>query len=171
MVQFITDIADGIEINLMNFVHHKHDIQVQLLVLSSQSIAIYYILSQWSLTVQTLYEFKYQFPTCTHGVFQSMFKSPRYTGGDFLCFCTGSYAAGGSLPTTDSCSRDNFIKLFGLLSFFGTIVGPDLQITRLDFGRFSLWPWLRFFKVKYGIWYISAKKWSDCHETKSKHID
>ena len=37
------------------------------------------------------------------------------------------------------------------------IVGPDLWITCLDFGRFSWWPWPRFFKVKYGICYISAK--------------
>ena len=30
-------------------------------------------------------------------------------------------------------------------------------MTWLDFGRFSSWPWPRFFKVKYGICYISAK--------------
>ena len=32
-----------------------------------------------------------------------------------------------------------------------------------------VWPWPLIFKVKYGI--ISATKWSDCHVTKSKHID
>ena len=31
------------------------------------------------------------------------------------------------------------------------------------------WPWTWIFKVEYRICYISAKKWSDCHE--SKHID
>ena len=35
----------------------------------------------------------------------------------------------------------------------------------------SPWPWPRFFKVKYGICYILSQKWSDFHETKSKHID
>ena len=37
--------------------------------------------------------------------------------------------------------------------------------------RFSLWPWPWIFKVKYGICYYLSQKWSNCHETKSKHID
>ena len=60
-------------------------------------------------------------------------------------------------PAADSCSRDNFWTTFGISFIFGTIVGPDLQITWLHFRRFSSWPWPRFFKVKYGICYISAK--------------
>ena len=60
-------------------------------------------------------------------------------------------------PAADSCSRDNFWTTFGISFIFGTIVGPDLQITWLHFRRFSSWPWPRFFKVKYRICYISAK--------------
>ena len=60
-------------------------------------------------------------------------------------------------PAADSCSRDNFWTTFWISFIFGTIVGPDLQITWLHFRRFSSWPWPRFFKVKYGICYISAK--------------
>ena len=60
-------------------------------------------------------------------------------------------------PAADSCSRDNFWTTFWISFIFGTIVGPDLQITWLHFGRFLSWPWPRFFKVKYGICYISAK--------------
>ena len=35
-----------------------------------------------------------------------------------------------------------------------------LKIVWLDFGRFSLWPWPKIFKVKYGICFISAKNGS-----------
>ena len=66
-------------------------------------------------------------------------KSPWYIGG------------------ADACSRDNFWTTFWISFIFGTIVGPNLCITWLDFGWFSPWPWPRFFKVKYGICYISAK--------------
>ena len=40
---------------------------------------------------------------------------------------------------------------------FGRVDDPDLYKTWLDFGRFSSWPWLWIFNVKYGICYISAK--------------
>ena len=60
-------------------------------------------------------------------------------------------------PAADSCSRDNFWTTFWISFICSTIVGPDLQITWLDFGRFLSWPWPRFFKVKYGICYISPK--------------
>ena len=82
-------------------------------------------------------------------------KSPRYTGGDFLFLYRLPPPA--PPPAADSCSRDNFWTTFWISFIFGTIVGPDLQITWLDFGRFSSSPWPRFFKVKYGIYYISAK--------------
>ena len=60
-------------------------------------------------------------------------------------------------PAAKSCSRDNFWTTFQISLIFGRIDGPDLWITWLDFGRFSFWPWYWIFKVKYGIWYISAK--------------
>ena len=60
-------------------------------------------------------------------------------------------------PGADSCARDIFLTTFGSFFIFGTIVGPDLQITWLDFGRFLSRPWPWIFKVKYGISYISAK--------------
>ena len=50
-----------------------------------------------------------------------------------------------------------FEQIFWISFIFGTIVGPDLQINWLDFGRFSSWPWPWIFKVKYRIGYISAK--------------
>ena len=80
--------------------------------------------------------------------------------GVTLCFCTGSAPPPpppAPPPAADSCPRDNFWTIFGISFIFGTIVGPDLQITWLHFRRFSSWPWPRFFKVKYGICYISAK--------------
>ena len=60
-------------------------------------------------------------------------------------------------PAADSCSRDNFLTTFWISFIFCTIVGPDLYITWLHFGRFSSWPWPSIFKVKYKICYISAK--------------
>ena len=42
-------------------------------------------------------------------------------------FCTSA---------ADSSSHDNFWTTFAISFIFGTIVGPDLQITWLDFGRF-----------------------------------
>ena len=35
----------------------------------------------------------------------------------------------------------------------------------------TLTPIINVTPVKYGICFISTKQWSDCHETKSKHID
>ena len=54
----------------------------------------------------------------------------------------------------DFCSHDNF-QAFQISFIFGRIDGPELQITWLDFGWFSSWPWI--FKVNYGICYISVK--------------
>ena len=60
----------------------------------------------------------------------NIIKSPRYTGGDFICFCTGSYAAAaaaaGAAAAADSCPRDNFWTTFWISFIFSTIVGPDL---------------------------------------------
>ena len=96
---------------------------------------------------------------CTHesgnGLSKSKLLSHHGIPGVTLCFCTGSYAA--APPAAASCPRDNFWTTFWISFIFGTIVGPDLKITWLDFGRFPSWPWPRFFKVKYGICYISAK--------------
>ena len=75
--------------------------------------------------------------------------------GVTLCFCTGSYAAAAAAAVF--CPRDNFWTTFWIYFIFGTIVGPDLLITWLDFGRFSSWSWPRSFKVKYGICYILVK--------------
>ena len=85
-------------------------------------------------------------------------KSPQYTGGDYVFVPVRTPPPlPPPPPAADSCSRDNFWTTFWISFIFSTIVGPDLQITWLDFGRFSSWPWPRFFKVKYGICYISAK--------------
>ena len=75
-------------------------------------------------------------------------KSPQYTGGDFMFLCQFVRRRPQILVHAIT---------FGISFIFGTIVGPDLQITWLHFRRFSSWPWPRFFKVKYGICYISAK--------------
>ena len=73
----------------------------------------------------------------------------------FLCFRTPPPLA--PPPSADFCSRDIFLTTFGVSFIVGTIVGPDLWITWLDFGRFSLWPWPWIFKVKHGICYISSR--------------
>ena len=92
--------------------------------------------------------------------------------GVTLCFCICSHAATAALAVpplaADYCSRDNSSTTFWISFMFGTIVGPDLQTTWLDFGRFLSWPWHWIFKIKYGICYLS-QKWSHCHETNSKH--
>ena len=61
-----------------------------------------------------------------------------------------------TLPATDYWPRDNFWTIFRISSILGTIAGPDLYITWLDFRRFWSWPWSWIVKVKYGICYISA---------------
>ena len=38
------------------------------------------------------------------------------------------------------CSHDKFWTNFQIPLVFGWIIGPDLQITSLNFGRFLLWP-------------------------------
>ena len=75
---------------------------------------------------------------------------PQYTRGWLYVFVPVR------MPPPDFCLRDNFWTTFSISFVFGTLVGPDLKITWLDFGRFSSWPW-PIFKVKYGICYISAK--------------
>ena len=80
-----------------------------------------------------------------------------------LCFCTGSYAAGG----TRHFSRDNFRTT--LTDFtFSRIGGPKPTITWLDFGRFLSWrwPWMPM-----SICYISVKNCLIAIKTKSKHIN
>ena len=97
-------------------------------------------------------------------------ESPRYTHNPgWLCFCTGSYAGTG---TADFCSRDNFRTTF--------------RISFIQFDR-DWWPWpinylIRFWSLfvmtvtlnfQGQIWNLLqlSQKWSDCHETKNKHID
>ena len=72
---------------------------------------------------------------CVHNL--TIIKSPRYTGGNYVFVPVHTPAAAAA----DSCSRYNFWTTFGISFICGTIVGPDLQITWLDFGRFSSWPW------------------------------
>ena len=64
---------------------------------------------------------------------------------------------------TDFRLCDKFQTTFRI---FGSINGPDIQISRLDFCCDFDW----IFKVE--IWNMTYRyqKWSDCHETKSKHI-
>ena len=67
-------------------------------------------------------------------------------------FCTSSYSPAACAAT----SSNNFEQLFG----FPTFLAPLLVLTYrlpIDLSRFSSWPWPWIFKVKYGIFYISAK--------------
>ena len=64
----------------------------------------------------------------------------RYTGGDFMFFCTGSYAAAaraaaGAAAARAACAaaagrrfcpHDNFWTPFRIAFIFGTFVGPNL---------------------------------------------
>ena len=153
--------------------------------------------------------------TLIHMEFLIVINSPPGIPGVTLCFYRFVHRRH---RRTESCSSDNFWTTFWISFISGTIVGPKLYITWLDFGRFSSLPWPWIFKVKYWIGYISAKmvrlprnkkqthclnsrplmwtsdltsavtltlnfqgqiwnlfylnqKWSDCHKTKSKHID
>ena len=95
--------------------------------------------------------------------YEYLIKLPRYTQGDFMFL----YRFVHRRRSRRRCRRRRrpstlvheitFEQLFGFLSFFGTIDGPHLEITWLDFGRFFSWPWPWICKVKYGICYISAK--------------
>ena len=104
---------------------------------------------------------------------QNIIKSHRYTGSDFM-FCTGSHAAAAAAAA--AAGRRYLFTRYILNNF-------------LDFFHFlhDCWPWpidylIRFwsifvvtltFSFQGQIWnllYLS-QKWSNCHETKSKHID
>ena len=101
-------------------------------------------------------------------------KSPRYIPEVTLCFCIGSYAAAAAAAAATAADR-RFLST-GLNNF-------------LDFFHFwhNCWPWpidylirfrsifvvaltLNFHGQMWNLLYLS-QKWSDCHETKSKHID
>ena len=63
-----------------------------------------------------------------------------------------------SPPVADFCSHNNLWTTFWIYFIFWMIVCLHLQITWLDFGRFSLWHWPWIFKVKWEICYISANR-------------
>ena len=68
--------------------------------------------------------------------------------------------------------RPQFPTTFWISFIFGRIDGSQLQITWLDFCLFFfLALTLNSNKVKYAIFYISAKKWSDCHKTNNRYIN
>ena len=97
--------------------------------------------------VKKMYFLAESFPQC---LVYLVIKSPRYTGGDFMFFVLVH-----TPPQLQSLVHA--ITSEQLFIFLGKIGGPDLYITWLDFGWFSLWTWPRIFKVKYGIRYISTK--------------
>ena len=70
-----------------------------------------------------------------------LIKSPRYTGGDYVFVPVRTPPP----PAADSCSLDNFWTTFWISFIFGTIIGPDLQITWFDADLFSSWPWAWIF--------------------------
>ena len=80
-------------------------------------------------------------------------KSPQYTGGDFMFL----YRFVRRRRPQILVHAITFEQLFGFLSFLAQLLALTCMITWLHFRRFSSWPWPRFFKVKYGICYISAK--------------
>ena len=52
-----------------------------------------------------------------------IFKSPRYTGGDFMfLYRCRSRRRHRRRPAADSCSHDNFLTSFWISFIFGTIV-------------------------------------------------
>ena len=84
-------------------------------------------------------------------------KSPRYTGGDLMFLYRFVRRRRRRRRRPQILVHAITFEQLWISFIFGTIIGPDLKITWLDFGRFWSWPWPRFFKVKYGICYISAK--------------
>ena len=97
-------------------------------------------------------------------------KSPQYTGGDFMFLYRFVRHCSRRCQPQTFVHEITFEQLFGFLSF-----------------RHNCWPWsmdylIRFWSIfvltltlnfQGQIWnllYLS-QKWSDCHETKSKHID
>ena len=99
----------------------------------------------------------------------NMIMSPRYAGYD-LRFCTGSHAAAAAGRST-FCSRDDF----------RTTIRVSL-IFRQDWWTWPIDYLIRFWSIfavaltlsfQGQIWNLLclSQKWSDYHETKSKHID
>ena len=94
--------------------------------------------------------------------------------GVTLCFCTGSYAA---TATAAAAAGRRFLSSRSLLNNF------------LDFFHFwhDCWPWpidllIRSWAIfvvtltlniqcQISNWLYLSQKWSDCHQTKSKHIN
>ena len=93
---------------------------------------------------------------------------PGGGGGD--CFCTGSAA----LPlATGFCSSDNFWTTFQISFILSSLAG--LMTWPIDYlikfwSIFVVTLTLNFQGQIWNSLYLS-QKWSDCHETKSKHID
>ena len=92
--------------------------------------------------------------------------SPTGIPGVILCFCTGSHAAAGHRFLFTRYILNNFLYFFHflhdcwpwpidyLIRFWSIFLDVDLQFSRSNM-EFA----------------ISQPKWSNCHETKSKHID
>ena len=66
---------------------------------------------------------------------------PSILGVTSLCFCTGSYAAAARAGTAD----------------FNFCHDLDLEFSKSN--------------MEFAIYMYLSQKWSNCHETKSKHID
>ena len=91
--------------------------------------------------------------------------------GVTLCFCTGSYAAASGGAGRRFCSCDNFWTTFWLSFNFWH----------------DCWPWPINYLITFWLIFVVTltlnfqgqiwtllyliQKWSDCHETESKHID
>ena len=87
---------------------------------------------------------------------------PWYTGGDFMSF----------VPAADFCSRDNFATNFRIFCF---IFKEDWWRWPIDF---LITCWSNFvvtlnlnFQGQIWNFFLLNQEWSDCRETKSKHVD
>ena len=88
-----------------------------------------------------------------------------------LYFCTGSYADVPPTPAADFCSHDNSWTTFGISFLFWHDCWPwPIDYLIRFWSIFVVTLTLNFQGQIWNLLYLS-QKWSNCHETKSKHID
>ena len=97
-----------------------------------------------------------------------IFKSPRYTGGDFMFLYRFVRRRRRAQILVHVIT---FEQLFGFLSFLARLLALTCRLPDNILGDLGLDLDLHFSRSNMEFAISLSQKWSDCHETKSKHID